>query len=154
TPSSMTRLVEAISNAMAAVKFAPLRNNDRASATAAYEHDEDAIPNPAAATRAGGRSSPISRITVARRATAWTTAERKKPRIRAQRIAQVIDPASDSACPMALMPACSHSMARPESALNYTPMGYLGRWWRPPGELLRSALCSSIRVAPANPWSL
>ena len=35
TPSSMTRLVEAISNAIAAVKLAPLRNSDRASATAA-----------------------------------------------------------------------------------------------------------------------
>ena len=35
TPSSTTRLVEAISNAIAAVKLAPLRNSDRASATAA-----------------------------------------------------------------------------------------------------------------------
>jgi len=35
TPSSMTRLVEAISNAIAAVKSAPLRNSARASATAA-----------------------------------------------------------------------------------------------------------------------
>ena len=34
-PSSMTRLVEAISKAIAAVKLAPLRNSDRASATAA-----------------------------------------------------------------------------------------------------------------------
>ena len=50
-PSSITRLVEAISNAMAAVKLAPLRNNDRASATAAYEHDEEAAPSPAATAR-------------------------------------------------------------------------------------------------------
>ena len=34
-PSSTTRLVEAISKAIAAVKLAPLRNSDRASATAA-----------------------------------------------------------------------------------------------------------------------
>ena len=34
-PSSMTRLVEAISNAIAAVKLAPWRNSDLASATAA-----------------------------------------------------------------------------------------------------------------------
>ena len=34
-PSSMTRFVEANSNAIAAVKSAPLRNSDRASATAA-----------------------------------------------------------------------------------------------------------------------
>jgi len=33
--SSATRLVEASSNAIAAVKFAPLRNSERASATAA-----------------------------------------------------------------------------------------------------------------------
>jgi hypothetical protein len=35
TPSSITRFVEAISNAIAAVKSAPLRNSARASATAA-----------------------------------------------------------------------------------------------------------------------
>ena len=35
TPSSTTRFVEAISKAIAAVKSAPLRNSDRASATAA-----------------------------------------------------------------------------------------------------------------------
>jgi hypothetical protein len=34
-PSSITRLVEAISNTMAAVKFAPWRNSARARATAA-----------------------------------------------------------------------------------------------------------------------
>ncbi len=34
-PSSMTRLVEAISNAIAAVKLAPRRTSARASATAA-----------------------------------------------------------------------------------------------------------------------
>src|SRR5665811_2236769 len=60
---------------------------------------------------ARGRSSPRSRTTVARRTTAWTTAERANPRIRAHRISQVIDPASDSACPMALIPARSLSIA-------------------------------------------
>ena len=34
-PSSTTRLVEAISKAIAAVKFAPLRKSERARATAA-----------------------------------------------------------------------------------------------------------------------
>ena len=34
-PSSITRLVEAISKAMAAVKLAPLTNSERARATAA-----------------------------------------------------------------------------------------------------------------------
>src|SRR5450755_246025 len=43
-PSSTTRLVLAISNTIAAVKLAPLRNSDRASATAAYEHEDDAAP--------------------------------------------------------------------------------------------------------------
>src|SRR5665647_2926987 len=81
-------------------------------ATAAYEHDEDAIPNPVEARTARGRSSPINRTTVARRTTAWTTAERKNPRTRARRISQVIDPTSDSASPMALMLARSHSFAR------------------------------------------
>ena len=35
TPSSITRLVDAISNAIAAAKPAPLGNSERASATAA-----------------------------------------------------------------------------------------------------------------------
>ena len=34
-PSSITKLVEANSNTIAAVKFAPFRNSERASATAA-----------------------------------------------------------------------------------------------------------------------
>lgn len=42
TPSSTTRLVEAISNPIAAVRFAPLRNSERASATTAYEQDDEA----------------------------------------------------------------------------------------------------------------
>ena len=54
TPSSTTRLVEAISNAMAAVKLAPLRNSDRARATAAYEHDDEAAPRPAAIAKVFG----------------------------------------------------------------------------------------------------
>jgi SAM-dependent methyltransferase len=48
--SSSTRFVEANSNAMAAVKLAPLRNSERASATAAYEHDDDAAPRRRAIT--------------------------------------------------------------------------------------------------------
>ena len=43
-PNSTTRLVEAISKAIAAVKLAPLRNRERASATAAYEQDDGAMP--------------------------------------------------------------------------------------------------------------
>ncbi|COW68011.1 Uncharacterised protein [Mycobacterium tuberculosis] len=69
-PNSTTRLVEPISNAIAAVKLAPLRNSDRAKATAAYEHDDEAAPRPVAITRVRGRSSPSSVTIVERRTTA------------------------------------------------------------------------------------
>src|SRR5689334_9705323 len=97
-PSSITRFVEAISKAMAALKLAPLRNSDRARATDAYEQDDDAMPSPVAAASARGESSPSSRTTVARRTSACTTADNANPRISAQRISQVIDPAIASAC--------------------------------------------------------
>src|SRR5689334_17211843 len=100
-PNSTTRLVEPISNAMAAVKLAPLRNRDRARATAAYEHDDDAAPKPAATARVRGRSSPNRDTIVERRTTACTTADSAKPRISAHRISQVIDPASANAWPTA-----------------------------------------------------
>ena len=61
-PSSMTRLVEANSKAMAAVKSAPLRKIDRARATAAYEHEDDAAPSPQAIPRDRGESSGRSRV--------------------------------------------------------------------------------------------
>ena len=101
TPSSITRLVEAISNAIAAVKLAPWRNSDRASATAAYEHDEEAAPKPAASASVRGRSSPRRRTMVAFLTTAWITADNANPRISAQVIDQVIDQVMDSACTMA-----------------------------------------------------
>src|SRR5215831_18039715 len=100
-PSSITRLVLAISKAIAAVKLAPRRNRDRASATAAYEHDEEAAPSPVATASVFGRSSPSSRMTVWRRTTAWTTADSVNPRISDQVICQVIDPASARAWPSA-----------------------------------------------------
>src|SRR5712691_282202 len=101
TPSSITRLVEAISNAIAAVKLAPFRNSDRASATAAYEQDEDAAPKAAASASVRGRSSPRSRTIVDFLTTAWITADNPNPRISAQVISHVIDPVMDSACTMA-----------------------------------------------------
>src|ERR1039457_153672 len=100
-PSSMTRLVLAISNAMAAVKLAPLRTKDLASATAAYEQDDEAAPKPVAAARAAGELPPSSRTIVSRRTTACTIADRPKPRISDQVISQVIDPATPSAWPSA-----------------------------------------------------
>ncbi len=96
-PSSTTRLVEAISKAMAAVKLAPLRNNERASATAAYEHEDEAAPKPAAKARVFGRSSPSRRTMVPRRTAADTTADSANPRINAQRISQVIPALIDRA---------------------------------------------------------
>jgi hypothetical protein len=93
-PSSMTRLVLAISKVIAAVKLAPRRNSARASATAAYEHDDEAAPSPVARASVFGLSSPSSRTTVCRRITACTTAESVNPRISDQVICQVIEPAT------------------------------------------------------------
>src|SRR5437764_463659 len=81
-----------------AVKLAPLRNNERARATAAYEHDDDAMPRPVAIARARGESSPSARITASRRTTARTIADSRNPRISAHRISHVIDPAIANAC--------------------------------------------------------
>ena len=83
-PSSTTILVDAISNAIAAVKFAPLRNSDRV-----------------AMANVRGLSSPSSRTIVDLRTMACTTADNAKPRINAHSISQVTDPATASACPIA-----------------------------------------------------
>src|ERR1700721_4585134 len=86
TLSSITRLVEAISNAMAAVKSAPLRNKERASATAAYEHDDDAAPSASARRIDFGRSSGRSGLISSGEHTPAPHAESVKPRISGQRI--------------------------------------------------------------------
>src|SRR5438128_7020650 len=96
-PSSMTRLVEANSNAIAAMKFAPFRKIDRARATAAYEHEDDAAPSKHAMLSDRGESSGRSRLICDFETTACTAAERPKPRIRAQRISQNIAKASPRA---------------------------------------------------------
>ena len=100
-PSSMTRLVLAISNTIAATKLDPLRNRERAIATAAYEQDELAMPSPVALVSVAGRSSPSIREMVSRRTTAWMMADRVNPRINDQVICQVIDPAIVRASPSA-----------------------------------------------------
>src|ERR1700731_195521 len=124
TPSSTTRFVEAISNAIAAVKFAPLRNSERASATAAYEHDDDAAPSPVATASVRGRSSPRRPTIADLRTTACTTADSANPRIKAHRISHVIDPASASARPMASITSIA-SPNPPHPCLPlYTPKGY------------------------------
>src|SRR5439155_10410678 len=79
-PSSMTRFVEANSKAIAAVKFAPLRKIERASATAAYEQDDDAAPRSVAVVRLRGESLGRRRVISAFETTAWTTAGGEDPR--------------------------------------------------------------------------
>ena len=76
------------------MKSAPLRNSDRASATAAYEHDDDAAPSPVAVARLRGRSSGSSRAIVDLRTSASITADSVKPRISDQVTCHVIDPAT------------------------------------------------------------
>src|SRR6266849_4041853 len=57
-PSSITRLVEASSKTIAEVKLAPFRKMERASATAAYEQELEAIPNSVARVRFFGELPP------------------------------------------------------------------------------------------------
>src|SRR5205823_1107186 len=90
-PSSITRLVEANSNAIAAEKSAPFRKIARASATAAYEHDDDAAPSAVAIDKERGESSGSSRLISDFDTTAWTTADKPNPRINAHSTSHVID---------------------------------------------------------------
>src|SRR6266540_3239598 len=99
-PSSITRLVEANWKAIAAVKSAPLRKIDLASATAAYEHDEDAAPSLPARQSERGESSGSSRLISLLETTACTTPDSAKPRISAHTISQSIANASPSAWPI------------------------------------------------------
>ena len=95
--SSATRLVEAISNAIAEVKSAPRLKSERDRATAAYEQDDDAAPSAVARTSVRGRSSGSSRCISFFETAAWTTPDSAKPRISAQRIAQSIPNENESA---------------------------------------------------------
>src|SRR6266508_3872901 len=112
-PSSITRLVEANWKAIAAVKSAPLRKIDLASATAAYEHDEDAAPSPPARQSQRGESSGSSRLISLLETTACTAPDRAKPRISAHRISQNIANASPSAWPMGASMVTSPVAGRP-----------------------------------------
>ncbi len=96
-PSSMTRFVEANWNAIEEVKSAPFRKSERESATAAYEHDEDAAPRPDAMPIERGESSGSSRRISPFETTACTAPESAKPRISAHRISQNIPNAKLSA---------------------------------------------------------
>src|SRR5947199_6768800 len=75
---------------MAAVKFAPFLNMERARATAAYEQEEEAAPKPQAFTIVPARSSG-SRFDISSfETTACTTADKPNPRIKAQRISHAM----------------------------------------------------------------
>src|SRR5437870_587572 len=87
-PSSATKFVEASMKAIDAVKSAPFRKMERASAAAAYEHDDDAAPRTQAMASVLGESSGRRRVICFFETTACTTAERPKPRIRAHKISQ------------------------------------------------------------------
>src|SRR6058998_209562 len=115
-PSSMTRFVDANSKVMAAVKLAPLRKIDRASATAAYEHEDDAAPRPEAISSVRVESSGRSRLIADFETTAWTIADNPKPRTSAQRISQDIANAKPRAAPIAVStPAMVTSVVRGRS---------------------------------------
>src|SRR6266498_3631224 len=132
-PSSTTRLVEANWNAIALVKSAPLRNTERAIATAAYEQEEEAAPSPQAIVRERGESSGSSRPISALETTAWTAPEIAKPRISAHRISHAMAAARLSAWPTAsttitcvLRPVGALSLAVPVHALLHTIVGRRG----------------------------
>ena len=115
TPSSTTRFVEATSNAIAAVKSAPLRKSERASATAAYEQDDDAAPSPAAVAIERGESSGSSRLISRFETTACTAPDSAKPRIRPQSICHAIAAATPTACTSASM-SCPTSSQYPNGS--------------------------------------
>src|SRR5215471_20190579 len=108
--SSATRLVDASSKAIVAVKFAPLRKIERASATAAYEHDDEAAPNPQAIASEREESSGKSWLISLLETTACTTPDSAKPRINGHKISQNIANAMDSAprIPCTIGPILAH----------------------------------------------
>ena len=102
-PSSHTRFVEANWNASALAADAPLANSDRAIATAAYEHDEEAAPSPVARAMAAGPPSPSARCTRSRGTHACTIAEIAKPITSAHQTSHAISSASRMPCQITLM---------------------------------------------------
>src|SRR6266853_1778276 len=101
-PSSNTRLVEANSKMIALTKLAPLRKSVRATATAAYEHEELAAPKPHARRKPLRSGLPRARATVRLETTVWMIAESKKPRASGHRTSQIMKIEICSACRTAL----------------------------------------------------
>ena len=98
-PSSKTRLVEANSKMIALGSVAPLRNSVRASATAAYEHDDDAAPNAVASTNERASSRPSARAMARLGTNVSTPADRRNPSASGQSTCQNITKARRSASP-------------------------------------------------------
>jgi hypothetical protein len=92
----MTRLVEAISKAIAEVKLAPLAKIDRARATAAYEQEEDAMPSRVARVNDFGLSSGSSFVICFFETTACMAPESRNPNINAQRISHPMAKEADN----------------------------------------------------------
>src|SRR3984957_13765802 len=89
-PSSKTRLVDANSKMTAFPSVEPFRNRVRATATAAYEQDEDAAPKTVASATDFGVSRPNKRETACLETSVSTTADNSKPRVNGQRTCQNI----------------------------------------------------------------
>ena len=90
SPSSQTRLVDANWNASAVTADAPFWNNDFAIAIAAYEHEEEAAPNPVARATGLGPDRESAASIRARGTHAWTIAEIAKPRTSAHQTSYAI----------------------------------------------------------------
>lgn len=101
TPGSSTRFVEADWNVIAAMKSAPLRKSDRASATAAYEQEGDATPRVLARRMVRGRLSGKRRLISSLVTTACATPDNAKPSTSAQRISQPMIKAFPRVAPIA-----------------------------------------------------
>jgi len=78
-------LVDANSKMIALTKLAPLRKSARATATAAYEHDELAAPKPQARTKPLRSGLPRALATARFETTVWIIAESRKPKASGQR---------------------------------------------------------------------
>src|SRR5207237_739195 len=91
---------------------------ERAIATAAYEHDEEAAPSPHASAIVRGESSGRTRLISDFETTACTTAEIANPRMSAQPISQVIAAASPNASATAFTTSgMSQGFARPIASM-------------------------------------
>ena len=95
-PSSRTRLVEANMNTMAVMKSAPFAKSDFDIAEAAYEHEDETIPKPAALPTALGERVPRAACIRSFETKAWTMPDSVNPRINAQRVSHSMKKASRS----------------------------------------------------------